>query len=137
LHAAGWLESGLTTSYEKFILDIEMLQMFAEVFQPVGAAPPDLALEAVAEVGAGGHFFGCAHTMERYRSAFYAPLVSDWRNAGSWEDDGAKTATMRASSIWRSELERYVAPPRDPAIVEALDSYVARRKAEGGAPPVT
>ena len=57
LHAAGWLESGLTTSYEKFILDIEMLQMFAEVFQPVGAAPSDLALEAVAEVGAGGHFF--------------------------------------------------------------------------------
>jgi trimethylamine---corrinoid protein Co-methyltransferase len=103
----------------------------------VGAAPSDLALEAVAEVGAGGHFFGCAHTMERYRSAFYAPLVSDWRNAGVWEEDGAKTATMRASSIWRSELERYVAPPRDPAIVEALDSYVARRKAEGGAPPVT
>jgi trimethylamine---corrinoid protein Co-methyltransferase len=137
LHAAGWLESGLTTSYEKFILDIEMLQMFAEVFQPVGAAPSDLALEAVAEVGAGGHFFGCAHTMERYRSAFYAPLVSDWRNAGSWEDDGAKTATMRASGIWRSELQRYVAPARDPAIVEALDSYVARRKAEGGSPPVT
>jgi trimethylamine--corrinoid protein Co-methyltransferase len=137
LHAAGWLESGLTTSYEKFILDIEMLQMFAEVFQPVGAAPPDLALEAVAEVGAGGHFFGCAHTMERYRSAFYAPLVSDWRNAGQWADDGAKTATERASGIWQSELQRYVAPVRDPAIVEALDSYVARRAAEGGAPPVT
>jgi trimethylamine--corrinoid protein Co-methyltransferase len=137
LHAAGWLESGLTTSYEKFILDIEMLQMFAEVFQPVGAAPSDLALEAVAEVGAGGHFFGCAHTMERYRSAFYAPLVSDWRNAGSWADDGAKTATMRATGIWQSELQRYVAPARDPAIVEALDAYVERRKAEGGAPPVT
>jgi trimethylamine---corrinoid protein Co-methyltransferase len=137
LHAAGWLESGLTTSYEKFILDIEMLQMFAEVFQPVGAAPSDLALEAVAEVGAGGHFFGCAHTMERYRSAFYAPLVSDWRNSGSWADDGAKTATERASGIWRSTLERYVAPPRDPAVIEALDSYVARRKAEGGAPPIT
>ena len=137
LHAAGWLESGLTTSYEKFILDIEMLQMFAEVFQPVGAAPSDLALEAVAEVGAGGHFFGCAHTMERYRSAFYAPLVSDWRNAGQWADDGAKTATERASGIWQGELQRYVAPARDSAIVEALDSYVERRKAEGGSPPVT
>ncbi len=137
LHAAGWLESGLTTSYEKFILDIEMLQMFAEVFQPVGASPADMALDAVAEVGAGGHFFGCAHTMERYRSAFYAPLVSDWRNAGQWADDGAKTATERASGIWKSDLKRYVAPARDPAIVEALDSYVARRKAEGGAPPVT
>ena len=137
LHAAGWLESGLTTSYEKFILDIEMLQMFAEVFQPVGAAPADLALEAVAEVGAGGHFFGCAHTMERYRSAFYAPLVSDWRNAGQWAEDGAKTATERATGIWQSELRRYVAPARDPAVVEALDAFVARRKEEGGAPPVT
>jgi trimethylamine--corrinoid protein Co-methyltransferase len=137
LHAAGWLESGLTTSYEKFILDVEMLQMFAEVFQPVGASPSDLALEAVAEVGAGGHFFGCAHTMERYRSAFYAPLVSDWRNAGQWQEDGAKTATERASNIWHSELKRYVAPVRDPAVVESLDAYVARRKAEGGSPPVT
>jgi trimethylamine---corrinoid protein Co-methyltransferase len=137
LHAAGWLESGLTASYEKFILDIEMLQMFAEVFQPVGATPPDLALEAVAEVGAGGHFFGCAHTMERYRSAFYAPLVSDWRNSGQWAADGAKTATQRATGIWQNTLRDYVAPPRDPAIVEAMDLYVARRKAEGGAPPVT
>ncbi len=137
LHGAGWLESGLTTSYEKFILDIEALQMFAEVFQPVGAAPSDLALEAVAEVGAGGHFFGCAHTMERYRSAFYAPLVSDWRNYGTWANDGAKTATERASEIWRSTLQRYVAPARDPAIVEAMDSYVARRIEAGGSPPVS
>jgi trimethylamine---corrinoid protein Co-methyltransferase len=97
----------------------------------------DIALEAVAEVGAGGHFFGCAHTMERYRSAFYAPLVSDWRNYGSWHEDGAKTATERASGIWQSTLERYVAPARDPAVVEALDAYVARRSSEGGAPPVT
>ena len=97
----------------------------------------DLALEAVAEVGAGGHFFGCAHTMERYRSAFYAPLVSDWRNYGSWEEDGAKTATQRATGIWQSTLERYVAPVREPAVVEALDAYVARRTEQGGAPPIT
>jgi trimethylamine--corrinoid protein Co-methyltransferase len=137
LHAAGWLESGLTTSYEKFILDIEMLQMFAEVFQPVGAEPADIALDAVAEVGAGGHFFGCAHTMERYRTAFYAPLVSDWRNYGSWAEDGARTATERASGIYQSTLEHYVAPARDPAVVAALDAFVARRISEGGAPPVT
>jgi trimethylamine--corrinoid protein Co-methyltransferase len=137
LHAAGWLESGLTTSYEKFILDVEMLQMFAEIFQPVGATASDLALDAVAEVGAGGHFFGCAHTMERYRSAFYAPLVSDWRNYGTWAEDGAKTATQRASAIWRDTLDHYVAPPRDPAVVEALDAYVAGRTAEGGALPLT
>jgi trimethylamine--corrinoid protein Co-methyltransferase len=137
LHAAGWLESGLTTSYEKFILDVEMLQMFAEVFQPVGATAADLALEAVAEVGPGGHFFGCAHTMERYRSAFYAPLVSDWRNFGQWSEDGARTATERASAIWQSTLQRYVAPARDAAIVESLNAYVERRSAEGGAPPVS
>src|SRR6202163_4542741 len=135
LHAAGWLESGLATSYEKFILDVEMLQMFAELFLPVGATPADIALDAVSEVGPGGHFFGCAHTMERYRSAFYAPLVSDWRNYGTWFDDGAKTATQRATEIWKSTLQRYVAPPRDPAVVEALDSFVTRRTAEGGAPP--
>jgi trimethylamine--corrinoid protein Co-methyltransferase len=75
--------------------------------------------------------------MERYRSAFYAPLVSDWRNSGQWEADGAKTATERATGIWQSTLERYVAPKRDPAVVEAIDAYVERRKAEGGAPPVT
>ena len=137
LHAAGWLEGGLTTSYEKFMLDIEMLQMFAETFQPVGATPADLALEAIAEVGSGGHFFGCAHTMERYKTAFYAPLVSDWQNYGQWSEGGAKTATERAHTLWQEALTRYVPPVRDPAIVEAIDDYVARRIAEGGAPPVS
>ena len=137
LHAAGWLESGLSTSYEKFILDVEMLQMFAETFQPVGATEADLALDAVAEVGPSGHFFGCAHTMERYRSAFYAPLVSDWRNFGQWTEAGSHTATERASQIWQDVVARYVPPARDPAVVEALDDFVARRKAEGGAPPVS
>src|SRR5258708_37184809 len=111
LHAAGWLESGLTTSYEKFILDIEMLKMFAEVFQPVGAAPSDLALDAVAEVGAGGHFFGCAHTMERYRSAVYAPLGSDWGNSGGWAAAGAQNATERAGGIRQGAVGPCFAPP--------------------------
>ena len=95
LHSAGWLEGGLSTSYEKFILDIEMLQMFAETFQPVSADPVDLAVDAIAEVGPSGHFFGCAHTMERYRTAFYAPLVSDWSNFGQWTEAGALTATQQ------------------------------------------
>ena len=137
LHAAGWVESGLATSYEKFILDVEMLQMFAEVFQPVGATAADLGLDAVAEVGPGGHFFGCAHTMERYRGAFYAPLTSDWRNFGTWNEDGAKTATERAHTIWQDTLKRYEAPVRDPAIVEAVNAFVDRRTAEGGAHPIT
>src|SRR5256885_14032399 len=83
LHAAGWLEGGLTASCEKFILDVEMLQMFAELFQPVLASAEEIGIEAVAEVGPGGHFFAAAHTMQRYRDAFYTPLVSDWRNYGA------------------------------------------------------
>src|SRR5580658_8934078 len=137
LHAAGWLESGLTTSYEKFMLDIEMLQMMAEIFQPLQAASDDFAVDAIAEVGPGGHFFGCAHTMARYRTAFYTPLVSDWRNFGQWTEAGSHTATERASTLWRETLARYVPPVRDPAIVEAVDDYVARRIAAGGAPPVS
>ncbi len=137
LHAAGWLEGGLTASYEKFILDIEMLQMFAELFQPVPASADEIGIEAVAEVGPGGHFFAAAHTMLRYRDAFYSPLVSDWRNYGQWSDDGAKTATERAASVWRNTLAAFQPPAVDPAVQEALTAFVARRRAAGGAPPQT
>jgi trimethylamine--corrinoid protein Co-methyltransferase len=137
LHATGWIEGGLSASYEKFIMDVEMLQMMAELFQPVGAESADIALDAMAEVGYGGHFFACAHTMERYRTAFYAPLLSDWRNYGQWSNDGARTATDRAHGIWQDTLARFTAPTRDPAIVEAMDAFIARRTAEGGAPPQT
>ena len=135
LHAAGWLESGLSASYEKFILDIEQLQMLAEVLQPLGASDEDFAIGAVVEAGAGGHFFGTQHTMARYRDAFYAPLVSDWRNYGAWSLDGAHTATERAAVLWRSVLEGFTPPPIDPAIAEALEAYRRKRIEEGGAPP--
>lgn len=107
------------------------------MFQPVGATPEDLGVDAVAEVGPGGHFFGCAHTMQRYRNASYPPLVSDWRNYGQWSEDGSRTATERASMIWKQAVREFEAPKRDPAVVEALNDYVERRKAEGGALPQT
>jgi trimethylamine--corrinoid protein Co-methyltransferase len=137
LHAAGWLEGGLTASFEKFILDVEMLQMFAELFQPVPATPDEIGIEAVAEVGPGGHFFAAAHTMQRYRDAFYAPLVSDWRNYGAWADAGAKTATDRAAQLWQDTLAAFQPPSMEPAVSEALDAFVERRRREGGAPPVS
>jgi trimethylamine--corrinoid protein Co-methyltransferase len=137
LHGAGWLEGGLTASYEKFILDVEMLQMFAEVFQPVATSGDEMGLGAIAEVGPGGHFFATAHTMERYKTAFYSPLVSDWRNHGAWLDDGGLTATQRATRIWKSTLEKFEPPAIDAGIQGALEEYVARRTAEGGAVPVS
>jgi trimethylamine--corrinoid protein Co-methyltransferase len=137
LHAAGWLEGGLTASTEKFILDVEMLQMFAELFQPVSASMEELGIEAIAEVGPGGHFFAAAHTMQRYRDAFYSPLVSDWRNFGAWSDGGAKTATQRAGALWRERLAAYQPPLIEAAVVEELSAFVARRRQEGGAPPVS
>ena len=137
VHGAGWLEGGLCASYEKFIIDVEMLQMFAEIFRPLVTNADEIGLEAISEVAPGGHFFSTAHTMQRYKSAFYAPLVSDWRNYGQWREDGARTVTERANRVWHETLDRFSPPPRDPAVVEALTSFVERRKAQGGAAPVS
>jgi trimethylamine--corrinoid protein Co-methyltransferase len=132
---AGWLEGGLTASYEKLIIDAEILQMLSEVLQPLPVDEPSLGFEAIAEVGPGGHFFGTAHTLERYETAFYRPLVSDWRTFETWQADGARTATERANAIWKRLLAEAEPPPLDPAIVEALDAFVARRRREIAADP--
>jgi len=132
-HAAGWMEGGLTASFEKLIVDAEMLQMMAEYLRPIEVNRDSLALEAIAEVGPGGHFFGAAHTLARYESAFYSPLLSDWRNFERWQEAGAEDAARRANRIWKQLLAEYEAPPLDPAIDEQLADYVARRK-QGQAP---
>lgn len=135
IHAAGWLEGGLSASYEKFILDIEQLQQMAELMQPVPFDAGELALEAIREVGSGGHFFGTQHTMGRYETAFYTPLVSDWSNFGQWQEAGGRTATERATDLWKSALADFTPPPVEPAIAEAVGDYAERRIAEGGALP--
>lgn len=135
IHAAGWLEGGLSASYEKFILDIEQLQHMAELMQPVAFDAGELALDAIREVGSGGHFFGTAHTMERFETAFYAPFVSDWSNYGQWQEAGGHTATERAAGLWKKALAGFEPPAVDPAIAEAVDEFAERRIREGGAAP--
>jgi trimethylamine--corrinoid protein Co-methyltransferase len=129
-HGAGWMEGGLTASFEKIVLDVEMLQMMAETIKPVDVGPDEIAegLEAIANVPTGGHFFGAPHTMARYETAFYKPLVSNWQNYENWEIAGGLDATQRATRIWQAVLEHYEQPPLDPAVSEALDDFVARRK---------
>ena len=127
-HAAGWLEGGLTASFEKLVLDAEMLQMMAEYLRPIEVNDETLALGAIADVGPGGHFFGAAHTMARYETAFYTPLVSDWQNFERWQETGGHDAATRANRIWKQLLADYEQPPLDAAINEQLEDYVARRK---------
>lgn len=133
-HGLGWLEGGLSASFEKVIIDAEMLQAFAEFLQPVAVDESTLALDAMREVGPGGHFFAARHTLERYRTAFYQPLLSDWRNFETWHEAGALTATQRASRLYRRMLAEYQPPALDPAVREELQDFVTRRKAAGGAP---
>jgi len=131
-HAAGWLEGGLVASFEKVIIDIESLQTMARLLRPLRIDEEEIGLPAIDEVGPGGHFFGSGHTMERYKTAFYEPLLSDWQNHESWEQAGAKTATERATDIWQQALREFEPPPLDPGRLEAIDDYVARRKQEIG-----
>ena len=132
LHCAGWLEGGMTASFEKFILDAEMLQMMAAFMKPPTIDEDSFGFEAIKEVGPGGHFFGAAHTLERYETAFYQPLLSDWRNYETWEEAGSPDAARNANRIWKQLLAEYQQPPLDEAILEELDAFIARRKEEIG-----
>ncbi|MEM1315539.1 MAG: trimethylamine methyltransferase family protein, partial [Pseudomonadota bacterium] len=134
LHAAGWIEGGLSVSYEKLITDMEMVQTFAELCTAPEADDAAIALDALREVQPGGHFFGASHTMARYQSAFYEPLVADWSNFGAWTEAGALDASERATALWRKRLAEAEPLPLDGARVEALNAFIARRTAEGGAP---
>jgi trimethylamine--corrinoid protein Co-methyltransferase len=133
MHAAGWQEGGLTASLEKFVLDVEMLQIVAEMFQPVTITDDDLAVESIAGVAPGGHFFGTAHTLERFESAFHEPTVFTRQNFGQWVEQGSTSAAQRANTTWRRWLADYEQPPMDDGCRAALDDFVARRIAEGGA----
>ena len=127
-HTAGWLEGGLVASFEKVIVDCEMLQHMTQFLQPMKIDLDEIGLDAMKEVGPGGHFFGCDHTMARFKNAFYQPFLSDWQNHESWTTAGAKDATQRATEIWPAILREFEPPPLDMAIREELEAYVAKRK---------
>ncbi|MDA8747004.1 trimethylamine methyltransferase family protein [Litoreibacter sp.] len=132
-HAVGWLEGGLTASFEKMVLDAELIQSLMLSHAPIDTSEAEYGLEAMRDVGPGGHFFGTQHTLDRYEKAFYAPILSDWRNFGAWTEAGAPDAFTRAAKISDDLLKAYTKPAMEPAIYEELQAFVARRKEEGGA----
>ncbi len=131
LHAAGWLEGGLATGFEKLIMDADRLGSYQKVLS-LGLEVDDnaFARDAYQEVAPGGHFLGSAHTMRNYQNAFYEPKLSDSENVESWEDNGAKDMRMRAYERWNDMLAQYQPPPIAADTKDALDDFVARRKSE-------
>ena len=134
MHAAGWVESGLCTSYEKFVLDCEVVQSFAHVFELIPVTGNALAVDEIAEVGPGGHFFGTPRTIATYETAFYQPLISSTQNYGAWMEAGGRSAAERVTLIWQEALRVFELPALDAGIAEALDEFVAKRRSAGGAP---
>jgi len=132
MHAAGWLEGGLVASYEKFIIDLQVLEMLQHEFTPLEIDEESLAFGAHEEVGQGGHFLGAAHTMERFRTCFYRPFLSSSQNYERWMKGGAADTAARAAEIARKRLEEFEPPPLDAAVEAELADYVARRRAELG-----
>ena len=131
LHAAGWLESALLASYEKFVIDVEQLRMFEWILDKGFAVDEEaLAMDALREVGPGGHFLGAEHTMRHYRTGFYRPLVSSTDNFDRWNRKGALTADRVATEKWKQMLAEYPDPGIDPGVDEQLKEFIARRKKE-------
>ena len=130
MHSAGWLEGGLVASYEKFVMDVELIRMLQAQFTPLEIDDASLAFDAHLEVGHGGHFLGAAHTMERFRDCFYRPLLSSSENFERWTRNGAKTTAVRANEIAHKKIEEYEMPPMDEAIKAELDEFVQKRKQE-------
>lgn len=131
-HGAGWLEGGLCASFEKFVMDCEMIQHLALSQTPPVVDAQTLALEAIDSVGPGGHFFGTPHTLERYETAFYQPFLSDWNNFETWQERGSQWTAQRAQALVQRALEEYEEPPMAADTRAKLDAFVERRRREGG-----
>jgi trimethylamine--corrinoid protein Co-methyltransferase len=132
MHTAGWLEGGLVASYEKYVMDVQVLESLQHEFTPLEIDEASLAFDAHEEVGHGGHFLGAAHTMERFRDCFYRPFLSSSDNFERWNRLGARDTATRAGEIADKKIEEYEMPPMDPALREELEAFVVRRRAELG-----
>ena len=131
-HGAGWLEGGLRASFEKMVLDADLISMVGSFLAPLVVDQASMALDAIDEVGPGGHFFGTQHTQDRYRTAFFSPMISDWRNFESWAEAGSPTADQKMSELVPRLLAEYEPPPLEPDRLDAINEFVERRVAEGG-----
>jgi trimethylamine--corrinoid protein Co-methyltransferase len=128
LHAAGWLESGLTMGFEKLMMDIDHLGAMHTLAQGFATDDNALALEAYREMGPGQHYLGCAHTMRNYQSAYYKSHLADNRPYEQWSEEGSEDMLARAHRQWRQWLAAYEAPPIDPGVDEALRAFVRQRR---------
>jgi len=129
LHAAGWLEGGLVSCYEKFVMDADQLGMMQVLGGGVDLSENGQALDAIREVGPGSHYLGCAHTQANFETAFYRSSIADNNSFEQWLAEGEKDAFNRANALWKRLLNEYEAPPLDPAIDEALTAFIDQRKA--------
>ena len=130
LHAAGWLEGGLSIGYEKFVLDDDQLGMFATFVKGLDMSDNGLALDAILENPHGQHFLGSAHTLANFENAFYRSETADNNSYEQWAEEGSHDSIVRANAIWKKRLAAYEAPSLDSAIDEELQAFIARRKAE-------
>ena len=130
LHAAGWLEGGLCTGYEKLLIDADRLGAYQVMLAGLPMDENALARDAYSEVEPAGHFLGCSHTMANYETAYYDALLSDSNNVEQWEEEGSKDTARRAYDRWNLLLKEYEAPPLDVAKDEELQEYMAKRKVE-------
>jgi len=130
LHAAGWLEGGLATGYEKLVLDADRLGAYEVVLRGFATDEDAVGREAYHDVEPGGHFLASAHTLSHYTTAFYEAALSDSNSVEQWEEQGSRDAARRAHERWQHLLAEYQPPPIDPATLDALNDFVARRKSE-------
>jgi trimethylamine--corrinoid protein Co-methyltransferase len=134
VHGLGWMEGGLRASFEKMVLDADLCGMVQTFLDPIDVGTDALALDAIRDVGPRGHFFGTQHTLDRFRTAFFRPMISDWRNYETWDEAGRPEALQRMVELVDQLLATYEEPPMDEAVRAELTDFVERRKAEGGVP---